>query len=87
MYVRRKVFSLLEDSETGEEKYFSTTDVTLEELEQREFGNKENKIKRRIWERKQAAIAGTIAALPIGGAYVSGKIAIRKWNEKRKKNK
>lgn len=36
---------------------------------------------------KQAAIAGTIAALPIGGAYVSGKIAIRKWNEKRKKNK
>lgn len=35
---------------------------------------------------KQAAIAGTIA-LPIGGAYVSGKIAIRKWNEKRKKNK
>jgi hypothetical protein len=36
---------------------------------------------------KQAAIAGTIAALPIGGAYVSGKIAIREWNEKRKKNK
>lgn len=36
---------------------------------------------------KQAAIAGTIAALPIGGAYVLGKIAIRKWNEKRKKNK
>ena len=36
---------------------------------------------------KQAAIAGTIAALPIGGAYVSGKIAIRKWTDKRTKNK
>ena len=29
MYIRRKVFSLLQD-ETGEERYFSTTDVTLE---------------------------------------------------------
>lgn len=28
MYIRREVFSLLED-ETGEEKYFSTTDITL----------------------------------------------------------
>ena len=41
----------------------------------------------KLAKAKQAAIAGTIAALPIGGAYVSGKIAIRKWNEKRKKNK
>lgn len=34
---------------------------------------------------KQAAIAGSIAALPVGGAYVTGKVAVRKWNEKRKK--
>lgn len=33
MYIRRKVFSLL--NVNGEEKYFSTTDITLE---QREFG-------------------------------------------------
>ena len=34
MYIRRKVFSLLQD-ETGEERYFSTTDVTLEDAEER----------------------------------------------------
>lgn len=36
MYIRRKVFSLLQD-ETGEERYFSTTDITLEDAEQRIF--------------------------------------------------
>lgn len=36
MYIRRKVFSLLQD-ETGEERYFSTTDVTLENEEERTF--------------------------------------------------
>lgn len=72
MYVRRKVFSLLEDSETGEEKYFSTTDVTLEELEQREFGKKENKIKRRIWERKQADNVGSAIEYKTGFRMTPG---------------
>lgn len=36
MYIRRKVFSLLQD-ENGEERYFSTTDITLEDAEQRIF--------------------------------------------------
>lgn len=36
MYIRRKVFSLLQD-ETGEERYFSTTDVTLENEKERTF--------------------------------------------------
>lgn len=36
MYIRRKVFSLLQN-ETGEERYFSTTDVTLENEEERTF--------------------------------------------------
>ena len=40
MYIRRKVFSLLQD-ETGEEKYFSTTDITMEDVEQRIFSVKE----------------------------------------------
>ena len=40
MYIRRKVFSLLHD-ETGEERYFSTTEVTLEDIEQREFARKD----------------------------------------------
>lgn len=62
MYIRRKVFSILED-ENGEERYFSTTDITMEneeeklfsviELEQREFGNKENKAKTRKWRMQQ----------------------------------
>ena len=52
MYIRRKVFSILEDRETGEERYFSTTDITLEneaeklfsiieEPEEREFARKD----------------------------------------------
>lgn len=39
MYIRRKVFSLLQD-ETGEERYFSTTEF---EINQREFAEKEDK--------------------------------------------
>ena len=53
MYIRRKVFSLLQD-ENGEEKYFSTREILMEDeeerlfsildeedLEQREFGRKQ----------------------------------------------
>jgi len=40
MYIRRKVFSLLQD-ETGEERYFSTTEFINYDLEQREFGKKQ----------------------------------------------
>lgn len=36
MYIRRKVFSLLHD-ENGEERYFSTTDIVLEDEEERLF--------------------------------------------------
>lgn len=36
MYIRRKVFSLLQD-EMGEERYFSTTDIVLEDEEERLF--------------------------------------------------
>lgn len=65
MYIRRKVFSLLQDK-NGEERYFSTREILLEneeerlfsildeeDLEQREFGNKENKIKTREWRVQQ----------------------------------
>ena len=43
MYIRRKVFSLLQD-EMGEERYFSTREIILEVveyLEQKEFGRKQ----------------------------------------------
>lgn len=36
MYIRRKVFSLLQD-EMGKERYFSTTDIVLEDEEERLF--------------------------------------------------
>lgn len=36
MYIRRKVFSLLQD-ETGEERYFSTREILLEDEEERLF--------------------------------------------------
>ena len=48
MYIRRKVFSLLQD-ENGEERYFSTTDYEY----QKEFGNRENKAARKAWEAQQ----------------------------------
>jgi hypothetical protein len=47
MYIRRKVFSRVID-ENGEERYFSTT-----ELEQREFGNPQNKRLNREWAIEQ----------------------------------
>lgn len=48
MYIRRKVFSVISDPETGEEKFFSTTEVSLE---QREYGNAANKALKKAWEK------------------------------------
>ena len=66
MYIRRKVFSLLQNG-NGEERYFSTKEILMEDeeerlfsivdnedLEQREFGNKENKAKTRKWRMENA---------------------------------
>ena len=53
MYTRRKVFSLLQDSETGEEKYFSTTNINLEDAEERIFSiNEEDEAEEREFARK-----------------------------------
>lgn len=49
MYIRRKVYSLLQD-ESGEEKLFSTTEF---ELEQKEFANKHNKELKRQWQMQK----------------------------------
>ncbi len=42
MYIRRKVFSLLQD-EYGEERYYSTTEFTLQDAEERIFVSKAEK--------------------------------------------
>lgn len=53
MYIRRKVFSLLQDSETGEEKYFSTTNINLEDAEERIFSiNEEDEAEEREFARR-----------------------------------
>lgn len=50
MYIRRKVFSLLQD-ETGEERYFSTTDVTLEDAEERLYSINEEDLEQKEFAR------------------------------------
>ena len=51
MYIRRKVFSILEDWETGEERYFSTTDITLEDEEEKLFSVIDNEEQREFARR------------------------------------
>lgn len=77
MYIRRKVFSLL--NVEGEDRYFSTTNyVNVGEGEVRLFSEKENK--KKMSNKKKAAIAaGTVAgtaALVVGAK--KGGAALRK---------
>ena len=46
MYIKRKVFSVFTDEETGEERLYSTTEILSEEsyLEQKEFGKYDKKL-------------------------------------------
>lgn len=52
MYIRRKIFSLLYN-ENGEERYFSTTDITLEGAEERTFSITEEQREFGARKRKQ----------------------------------
>lgn len=53
MYIRRKVFSSFID-ENGEERYFSTTEYTLEDnTEERVYAEKDNEDKKMRWSDKQ----------------------------------
>lgn len=76
MYIRRKVFSLLQD-ETGEERYFSTTDITLEDAEQRIFSLNEydDEYEQREYADKEDSDSNTaakIAAAAAGAATLAG---------------
>jgi hypothetical protein len=67
MYIRRKVFSLAVDQETGEEKLFSTTDIP-----QKEFSEKKAQ-KDKDTKAEKAAKATTIGGATVGlGAGVAG---------------
>lgn len=82
MYIRRKVFSLLQD-ETGEERYYSTTDFDLD-VEERVFAEKEEPKKGLSKGAKiglgVAGVAGTTAA-GIFGARYAGKNILKKSNK------
>lgn len=68
MYIRRKVFSLLED-EMGEERYFSTTDFELtDDVEERYYSNDEDK-KGMSKAAKVALGTGAGLAAVAGGIY------------------
>jgi len=90
MYIRRKVFSRLED-ENGEERYFSTTEYTYmtEAEEERYFAEKEKeeedekKAKRKKIAKKVAKGAGIAAgsALALAGAYQLARSGQKKYDD------
>ena len=67
MYIRRKVFSLLQD-ETGEERYFSTTDFEISgDAEERIFSKKNKKKRERVDLEDVESHRGLGRSLLIGG--------------------
>lgn len=83
MYIRRKVFSLLEIE--GEERLFSTTDINLEDAEERIFNERDDNKTAEKAEKigKVAAIGGGAGYLVSSGAQDAMKIsAIKKTAQK-----
>ena len=83
MYIRRKVFSLLQD-ETGEERYYSTTDFDLD-VEERVFAEAEEEPKKGLSKGAKIGIGvgGGLAATAAGiiGARYAGKNILKKSNK------
>ena len=81
MYIRRKVFSLLQD-ETGEERYFSTTEFDLD-VEERSFADKEDKGEKKKGLSTAAKVGAGAAATAAGiiGARYAGKSLLKKSNK------
>lgn len=80
MYIRRKVFSLLQD-ENGEERYFSTTEFTREVAEEKTYAKKDDKESTGKKVAKGAGIAAgaTVAA---AGSYQLGRHLQKKYDDK-----
>lgn len=75
MYIRRKVFSLMQDEVTGEERYFSTTEFELEnDLDERYFSDGEDK-KGLSGVQKAAIASAALTGAIIGGKYLGKKIS------------
>lgn len=73
MYIRRKVFSLLHD-ETGEERYFSTTEINLEDAEERIFSvNEEVSLEDvKSYKGLKRSLAAGLLTLDVGGGLIGG---------------
>ena len=88
MYIRRKVFSLLQD-ENGEERYFSTTDYELlDEYDERLYAESEDEDEEKKDKhigRKVALAGGALVAAPVlaAGAYQGGRALERAIDKKR----
>lgn len=80
MYIRRKVFSLLQD-ENEEEKYFSTTEFTRENAEERTYAKKDDE---ESTGKKVAKGAGIAAGTAVAGtgAYQLGRRLQKKYDDK-----
>ena len=80
MYIRRKVFSLLQD-ENGEERYFSTTEFTREDAEEKTYAKKDDEESTGKKVAKGAGIAAgaTVAA---AGSYQLGRHLQKKYDDK-----
>ena len=89
MYIRRKVFSLL--NVEGEEKYFSTNEITLEDLEEKifsineeeekEFSEKKRKSLKDVDSNKGLKRAILTAPLTGGGSLVGGYLSKEEANK------
>ena len=91
MYIRRKVFSVVYDETTGEEKLFSVNEITNEEayLEQHQFSEEKKKEGKKIALSKVDSHRGLGRSLFLGGlpgAYAAhaGKKAANKADEEGK---
>lgn len=100
MYIRRKIFSLLQD-ETGEERYFSTTNITLEDAEERIFSITEDEVSEKEFSDKKEvsledvkshkglkrALAAGLLGLDSGGGLVGGFVGKKAANKADKEGK
>lgn len=88
MYIRRKVFSLLHD-ETGEERYFSTTEINLEDAEERIFSVNEEVSLEDVKSHKglKRALAAGLLTLDAGGGLIGGYAGKKAANKADKEGK
>ena len=82
MYIRRKVFSLLQD-ENGEEKYFSTTEFVREDSEEKLFAKKEDDEKSGKGKKAAIITGAAVAPVALAGGYQLARRGQKKYDDKK----